>query len=403
MLQIARQRIRAITVPIGSIPRMSSARSSAAALAAALLLVLSACNATGPRAVRTARTAYNQAVVDTWNEQLLLNLVRLRYRDTPFFLEVSSVSTQYSLGANASAGGRVGDGDAGGDVGLGAGWSESPTITYAPLAGEKFVSQLLAPISLGTLFLLPQSGWSIERVLRCCVQRLNDLPNAPSAAGPTPTLAPRFEEFHHAARLLRELQVEGGLELGVRRPVPRGEGARSGEAEEAAEEAAPVGPYVVRFPRREEAPGIVELRRLLGTVEAAEGSLELTFTVGALDRERGELAVFPRSLMGVLFYLSQAVEPPEPHLAKGWATVTRDASGGVFDWRRVTGDLLRVPSSRERPAEAFIAVPYRGAWFYIADDDLESKSTFGLLAQLFSLQAGDSRSLVPVLTLPLGG
>lgn len=163
----------------------------------------------------------------------------------------------------------------------------------------------------------------------------------------------------------------------------------------------PGGPYVVRFPARAEGPGVAELRGLLGAPEAAAGGHQLTFAVGTLDRAPGELAVYPRSLMGVLFYLSQAVEPPEPHLAAGWATVTRDRGGQVFDWRLVTGDLLRVASSRERPAEAFIAVPYRGAWFYIADDDLESKSTFGLLAQLFSLQAGDSRSLVPVLTLPL--
>lgn len=375
---------------------MPSARAAAAVLAAAVLLASSACNAAGPRAVRTARTAYNQAVVDTWNEQLLLNLVRLRYRDTPFFLEVSSVSTQYSLGASASAGGRLGDGGSGTDVGLGGGWSESPTITYAPLAGEKFVSQLLAPIPLETLFLLPQSGWSIERVLRCCVQRLNDLPNAPSAAGPTPTLAPTYEEFHRAARLLREMQVEGALEMGVQ----RGTGGR--DAPVAEDTAAPLGPYVVRFPVRAESSGEVELRRLLGTPDAAEDEHRLTFTVGTLDRRPGELAVFPRSLMGVLFYLSQAVEPPAPHLAKGWATVTHDPSGAVFDWRRVTGDLLRVASSPERPADAFVAVPYRGAWFYIADDDLESKSTFGLLVQLFSLQAGDSRALAPLLTLPVG-
>lgn len=375
-------------------------RRPAAALAAAALALatLAACNVAGPRAVRTARTAYNQAVVDTWNEQLLLNLVRLRYRDTPFFLEVASVSTQYSLGASASAGGRVGDGGDGADLGLGGAWSESPTITYAPLSGEKFVSQLLAPIALETLFLLPQSGWSVERVLRCCVQRLNDLPNAPSAAGPTPATAPRFEEFHRAARLLRELQVEGDLELGVRRP-----GRNVGEPGEGeGDEAAPDGPYVLRFPARRAEPRVAELRRLLGGAAAEEGR-QLTLTLGGLDRGPGELAIFPRSLMGVLFYLSQAVEPPAAHLERGWATVTRDAAGAAFDWRRVTGDLLRIPSAPQRPDDAFVAVPYRGTWFYIADDDLDSKSTFGLLVQLFSLQAGDSRSLVPMLTLPIGG
>ena len=50
-------------------------------------------------------------------------------------------------------------------------------------------------------------------------------------------------------------------------------------------------------------------------------------------------------------------------------------------------------SSTSRPANAFVAVPYRGAWFYIADNDLESKSTFMLLTQLFNLQAGQIKTV----------
>lgn len=375
-------------------PTRRNAALAPAALAAVLALLLAACNVAGPRAVRTARTAYNQAVVDTWNEQLLLNLVRLRYRDTPFFLEVSSLSTQYTLGASAGAEGLLGDGDASADLTLGTTWSESPTVIYSPLTGEKFVSQLLAPIPLATLFLLPQSGWSVERVLRCCVQRLNDLPNAPSAAGPTPAVAPRFEDFHRAALLLRELQVEGGLELGVWRPpsasgtveeVEGGPKTHAGAAKETAS-----ATYVVRFAEHDADPRVAELRRLLGISASGPSGRRLTFTLGALDRGADDLALYPRSLMGVLFYLSQAVEPPVRDVERGLVTVTRDAAGEAFDWQRVTGDLLRVRSTSQRPPNAFVSVPYRGAWFYIADDDLESKSTFGLLAQLFSLQAGDT-------------
>ena len=51
----------------------------------------------------------------------------------------------------------------------------------------------------------------------------------------------------------------------------------------------------------------------------------------------------------------------------------------------------------------FLEVPYRGHWFYIPDDDLETKSTWGLLAQLVSLQAGgEAKGLVPALTLSAG-
>ena len=47
-------------------------------------------------------------------------------------------------------------------------------------------------------------------------------------------------------------------------------------------------------------------------------------------------------------------------------------------------------------------VRYRDTWFYIDDADLNSKATFGLLEQLFNLQAGEVATTGPVLTLPVG-
>ena len=107
--------------------------------------------------------------------------------------------------------------------------------------------------------------------------------------------------------------------------------------------------------------------------------------------------------MGTLFYLSQVVEVPAQHRKKGLVTTTSDAAGQPFDWTLVTGNLLRVRSQRGRPADAAVTVRHRGRWFYIDDTDLDSKSTFALLGQLFALQAGGVESVAPVLTLPVGG
>lgn len=41
------------------------------------------------------RFDYNQAIVQSTNEQMLLNMVRLRYSEPPVFLAVNSVLTQY--------------------------------------------------------------------------------------------------------------------------------------------------------------------------------------------------------------------------------------------------------------------------------------------------------------------
>ena len=58
------------------------------AVVAMVVVALSAgCTVTGPSRFEAGHVLYNQAVNLTTNEQLLLNLVRLRYRDTPTFLQ----------------------------------------------------------------------------------------------------------------------------------------------------------------------------------------------------------------------------------------------------------------------------------------------------------------------------
>jgi hypothetical protein len=114
------------------------------------------------------------------------------------------------------------------------------------------------------------------------------------------------------------------------------------------------------------------------------------------------LRVETRSLLGMLFFLAEAVEVPESDTQAGKVTITRSETGELFDWRLVTGDLLRIRAESTRPPGAVIAVRYRGHWFYLDDADLMAKSTFSLLAQLFALQAGKTERMLPILTLPIG-
>ena len=72
-------------------------------LVSTLLLPMGCRTGMGPGSIPAARFDYTEAIAASWNEQLLLNLVRLRYRDTVQFLEVSSVITQYTLDQQASA------------------------------------------------------------------------------------------------------------------------------------------------------------------------------------------------------------------------------------------------------------------------------------------------------------
>jgi hypothetical protein len=349
-------------------------------LAALAGLLLTGCATLGPRTVTPARFAYSEALAHSASEQLLLNLVRLRYRDTPLFLEVGSIVTQYQLGVGATANGKLAN--AGGpdeySLGANANYSEQPTITYAPLQGEDFVARLLSPISPANIVLLSQSGWSIERLLLCCVQKVNGLRNAAGAAGPTPDYVPDFSDFQKMARQLRQLQKAGLVE------------AEMSEDQKTILlhlDHPPAGPL-------EEAER--DVRKLLALDPAAT---TLRVVPELRPKEKDEIAVTGRSLLSVLFYLSQAVETPPRDEQAGKVTVTRNAEGQRLDWVEATGKLMRIHSGDRPPAEAAVKVHYRGSWFWIADDDLDSKTTFSLLTYLFSLKAGSREMKEPLLTL----
>jgi hypothetical protein len=61
---------------------------------------------------------------------------------------------------------------------------------------------------------------------------------------------------------------------------------------------------------------------------------------------------------------------------------------------------MRIHSSPDRAAQAFISVPYRDHWFWIDDRDLTTKRNFALLMLLFSLADTGEKKGVPLLTIP---
>ena len=102
-----------------------------------------------------------------------------------------------------------------------------------------------------------------------------------------------------------------------------------------------------------------------------------------------------------MFYLSKGVDVPERDVKGKAVNITLDEQGELFDWHLVTGDLFRIESSDSRPASAFRKVRYRDSWFYIRDDDTDSKDTFMLFGSLLSLRAGEAPKSSTALTLPV--
>jgi len=352
---------------------------AAVALAA---LVFTGCHSIGPNSITGSHALYSQAILTSQNEQFLQNLVRLRYRDTPYFLEVgnltASLKFESSIGLDAAL--STGSGPDLLTPTVGIAYSTTPTISYSPLQGEEFLRKVLVAVPLESLFVLMQSGWSANRVLGICVERINDLENAATASGPTPSHPPRqYEDFERLLSLLESVRNQELIQSKI-------------DAE-----SAQLLVQISSGPGDESRIG--EIKKLLG--------LDLDrdlYSVGNdfLQHRSDTIAIRTRSIMSILFYLSQNVEVPLEHEEKGLVTVTRKEDGSRFEWQTTpAGRLFRIHQSRKQPEAAFLAVPYRGYWFYIADNDLDSKASFMLMSQLFSLSAGSVKGSSPMLTIPV--
>ena len=339
--------------------------------------MLAGCMSAGPILVSGSRTDYNMVLREADDQQMLLNLVRLRYRDQAMFLEVSALNTQFSISNEIDANTVLGQGDS--YLGLGGKVvaQETPTVSYTPLKGADFVQRILTPISLDTLFLLNSAGWSSDRLFRLLVDKMNDVGNARGADGPTPAKVPAYEEFKRLSLLLRQLSLDGLYTGAIYNNQP----------------------VLVFEPEALELTQYQEFTRVLGL---NSDKLIFPVVVSARSSANNSINLQLRSLAGVMYFLSQSVQVPEEDVEVGRVTVTEDASGQPFDWQRVTDGLLVIKSSAAPPDNASVAINYRNSWFYIDDSDLDSKSTFSLLGQVYQLQAGDAKSVIPVLTLPVG-
>ena len=66
-------------------------------------LALPGCRSVGPQTIPRDQFDYAESMRDASKEQMLLNMVGLRYAEAPMFLKVTSVINQYSLEGAVSA------------------------------------------------------------------------------------------------------------------------------------------------------------------------------------------------------------------------------------------------------------------------------------------------------------
>ena len=355
-------------------PTLLLNRRLAAACLCLGLLVGSGCKSIGPGTVKRDRMHYSSAVADSWKEQLLLNIVKTRYADAPAFLEVVSVVSGYSLETGVSLDGQFSPQSMRGDTFAAAGvsgrYTDRPTISYSPMTGERYARSLIAPVPLEALMFVMQGGAPADFILGLMVQSIEGHHNLRMFAGQFQAADPRFARL---LQLLSALQQANTMESEIMKEGDRVE-------------------VWIRFHAiAASTPGlgeqVAEVKALLG-IPAQLDRVKVVF--GTLNPDPAVTAIRTRSLMQILSTLGAGVQIPQD-LPTHDSAVPLDPS--------VAPRGFTVHSGKEKPAEAFVAVPYEGLWFWIDRRDIPSKTTLAAVTLLFNFLEGGSKAS-PVLTIP---
>ena len=387
----------------------------------------------GPRSLVQTRLQYNEAVKTTSEEQFLLNIVRLRYTNTPSSLAISNIADQQELASELQAIPFFLAGAADGfrsqalpQASLTR--ASRPTLSYTPLDDEEYTQRLFTPISLNGAIYLSRTTWPISTVFRLYLENLNWISNAETASGPTPKCAPDYAQFLEGINALQELQDAQLVQLFIdpQEEIVAGPFPYPPNAPDLAIKAVEMELEV-----RKESEGFCLIRKTNQPMLAIDPSAKLnpswdtfcrcfhvdpearslkitTEELPPFSDENGPrlelLDLETRSLLQVLFFVSHGIDVPNQHVLDRKVPMTCNPDGTAFDWKQVMDGLFRVhcTKSKKRPENAYVAVRYDDHWYYIDQTDRDTKATFALLLEVSRLELQSSEANAPLLTIPLG-
>lgn len=139
---------------------------------------------------------------------------------------------------------------------------------------------------------------------------------------------------------------------------------------------------------------IEEIRRIL---HIQPGRRQYNIHYGGYSGKSDEIAMLTRSMLQIMLELGVLAQVPEVDIAAGKATPVAGNAPPAGSERR---PLLNIASGDGRPPEAYTAIEYKGRWFWIADDDVRSKTIFTSVMLLFSIAEVGVRPAPPVVTVP---
>jgi hypothetical protein len=376
--------------PIASLSR-ASVKSARRALLISLFLSSAladiGCQHIGPKTVVDDRLAYNKAILKSWEQQTLLNIVRVRYDDLVSFVDVGPVAQTHSLmgTTGASFGSSIFPWNTimntlmPGLSGSRA-TTDSPIITYTPLTGAEFARNLTSPLKPSEICNLIESGYKADVLLNLTLKSINDIPNSEPNVYPKDAKN-RFRDFTYLTKAIECAVHRHSGDLNF--PVQSGTDGDRGKAfmtiadqdsETGCDTDLPNSP--VAYIREK-----LHLKAAAKQFEIVAGSRPTTDT---------EIAVRTRSVIGAMRWLSSYVQVPEAHVKK-------------FDIKKNLYSVdppLKVEAHVEKPSDPFAAIQYHDYWFSIPKDASSSKFSLIYLRTLLALADTAAKPSPPVLTIP---
>ena len=355
---------------------------TASGLLSALLVgsLLAGCSVVGPDVIRSGRLAYNEAITDTSNQQILMVLVHNRYEERGSLLTVASVTANVRVSSNASVQAGFGDDSdySGNLVPFSGGflYEVNPTISYIPVEGEQYLHQLTSPVPIGLLAQVTRAFPDPSYVFTALVSSINGLYNPDFLFGEDEhdprfqrciAIISRLSQTHHL-QWIKDPEHPDRLSLFVDRSA------------------------------RESTDLLRELLQLLGLPPLADAEKHALIPVSSTVYQTGSagVAISTRSILQLIQIMSAAVQvPPEDE---------RDGVAIRFPTPGLMGREVRFHYSVSKPERAYIAVNYRDGWYYIDERDQFTKAYFRLLGSLWSAAMAKSvgnAAAAPVLTVPV--
>lgn len=366
--------------------------------AACIMLLVAAatsagCGSIGPRRMLQDRTDYISSYTESWKRQILLNIVKVRYAEPIFFMDVGDIVAGYSMETGGSVGfsrtlynGPTLITDNNNPVlsnfsklefGASARYTDRPTITYKPMTGASFRLGVMSALPVRNIMMGLDTGISAKFLFNLGVRSINGLRNATLTASGN---VPAQEGFKRTVEIISHLQLESA----VRVRVEHGQNSREGRM------------YLMlggKRPSPEVAALISELRDILDLDPAV---YEYEVSLGPEVQNRRQIAIQAFSLMQILASVAARVDIPAEDIdSRRAAPSIKDSPGSDIL------DPVAVHSGGVRPLDAFAAISFHGHWFWVDDRDILTKRVFSFLMLAFTLMEEKNVTLPPQLTIPV--